>query len=441
MNSEFFRVSELNQFIKDVISAGIPQPVWVCGELQQFDRNRSKTHIFFELVEKDEKTHDIIARTGLVIFANRKQLIESRLKKADNSFELKDDIEVKFLCKVDFYSPHGAVRLIVEDIDPFYTLGKLAQERLKLIAQLKEKGVLDKNKKLELSEVPLNIGLITAYDSAAYNDFISELKRSSLGFTVYLRNAVMQGKRTEADVINAMAELQDINGIDALIITRGGGSIAELSCFDSAKIAETIAAARIPVISGIGHEINTTITDLAAHTFLKTPTAVAQFLIERVRVFLDKIEALQGSVLELGKNLIDEKHRTLREDAYRLHNGTNCFLREHEIGLVKLSGAVTMRPAEALKEKMRLASEDTIKVNQAIQRRFQNEIKRLTASAKMIDVLRPEHTLKRGFSITRDASGKALRTTSEIKEGEVINTDLFEGKLQSIVNSIKQVGK
>ena len=162
MNKEFLTVSELNILIKDVLNYGFPNAVWICGEIQGFDRNRDKKHIFFELCEKDPASKDITARIGLVIFAGRKNYIDEILKSSENAFQLKDDIEVKFLCRVDFYPPHGAVRLTVESIDPVYTLGKIAQERQKLIALLKQKGTLEKNKSLALPLVPLNIGLITS---------------------------------------------------------------------------------------------------------------------------------------------------------------------------------------------------------------------------------------------------------------------------------------
>jgi len=123
---EHFSVSELNQFVKDVINAGFPQSIWVCGEIQQYDRSRNKKHVFFELVEKDSDSHDIVARIGLVIFSGQKTRINEILKQCENAFCLKDDIEVKFLCQVDFYPPHGAVRLIVEGIEPTYTLGRMA---------------------------------------------------------------------------------------------------------------------------------------------------------------------------------------------------------------------------------------------------------------------------------------------------------------------------
>src|SRR5476651_1732768 len=170
MSDESLSVSELNNFIRNVLNSGFPQAVWVCGEIQGYDRGKDKKHVFFELCEKDPLTRDITARIGLVIFAQARPRIDAILKKAENAFALKDDIEVKFLCKVDFYPAHGQVRLIVESIDPIYTLGKIAQDRQRLIAELKQKGVLDRNKRLEFSRLPLHIGLITSHDSAAYHD-------------------------------------------------------------------------------------------------------------------------------------------------------------------------------------------------------------------------------------------------------------------------------
>src|SRR5476651_796660 len=218
MSDEFLTVSELNQFIRDVLSSGFPQAVWVCGEIQGYDRGKDKKHVFFELCEKDPLTRDITARIGLVIFAQARPRIDAILKKAENAFELKYAIEVKFLCKVDFYPGHGQVRLIVEAIDPIHTLGKIAQDRQRLISLLKQKGVLDKNKQLRLPDVILKVGLITSYDSAAYHDFISELKRSGYAFKVFMVNAIMQGKNTEVSIIKALSLLEKTDEVDVIVI-------------------------------------------------------------------------------------------------------------------------------------------------------------------------------------------------------------------------------
>ena len=137
-SEEFLTVSGLNDFIRDVINSGFPAALWICGEVQEL---RDKKHLYFTLSEKDPESNAIIAKIGATIWANSRPKIEAVLQKAENAFTLKDDIEVKLLCKVDFYPPFGQVRLIVESIDPTYTLGKIAQDRQRLITLLKQKGI------------------------------------------------------------------------------------------------------------------------------------------------------------------------------------------------------------------------------------------------------------------------------------------------------------
>jgi exodeoxyribonuclease VII large subunit len=439
MPEEFLTISELNRYIKDVLNAGFPQTLWICGEIQGYDRNKTKNHIFFELIEKDPTSKDIIARIGLVIFANRKATIDTILKQSENAFELKDDIEVKLACKVDFYAPHGAVRLIVESIDPIYTLGKLAQERQKLIVLLKEKGVLDKNKQLPLPLVPLRIGLITSDDSAAYNDFISELKNSAFGFKVYLRNTIMQGKKTEKDICEAIDELLEIPSLDVIVITRGGGSLADLSCFDSQMIAEKIAVCPLPVLSGIGHEINTTITDLAAHTYAKTPTAIAQFCVEAVQRFLQEMEEQLLRIQELVEHkLSDEKERT-KHAAFNLQSYATRYFQDHREVLLRYVESLKYKPSDRLKglSKDILLQGNALK--QAVKTRFEKDQLRMKSYAKIVDIVNPVHTMKRGFSITRTLNGQLVRSLKDVSQKDVLLTQLSDGRVESLVKEVKNV--
>ena len=436
--SEYLTVSDLNRFIKDVLNAGFPQPVWVCGEIQQYDRNKGKKHIFFELVEKDPRSDDILARVGLVVFANRKAAIDAVLAQSANAFALKDDIEVKFRCTVDFYPPHGAVRLIVEEIDPTYTLGKLAQEKQKLIAALKEKGVLDKNKQLALPLVPLTIGLITSDDSAAYNDFISELRKSGYGFKVYLRNTLMQGKNAAKDVCRALAELQRIDGLEAIIITRGGGSLAELSCFDSALIAEKIAACPVPVLSGIGHEINVTIADMAAHTCAKTPTAIAQYLVTRVAEFLTGLdERLERVIREAQATLAGHKQH-LKDLAAGLQQGTMFFFRDHQEQLIRLGEILKHKPVVLLNDRKNALAVAQGRVKRGAQTLIAQKHTQLKACKRIIEIAHPINTMKRGFSVTRTSTGKVVKSVKDVASREEITTELIDGSLDSRVESARK---
>lgn len=434
--NEFLTVSQLNNLIREVVNMGFPQSLWVCGEIQGFDRSKDKKHIFFDLCEKDPGSKSIVARIGLVIFGSRKNHLNEILGASENAFKLKDDIEVKFLCKVDFYPPHGAMRLIVESIDPIYTLGKIAQEKQKLIAILEKKGILDRNKQLPFPEVPLNIGLITSHDSAAYNDFISELKFSGYAFKVFYRNALMQGKATQTDVCKALDELNKISSLDTIVITRGGGSIADLSWFDSERIAEKIAASSLPVLSGIGHEINITITDLTAHTYQKTPTAIAQFLVEKVESFLTDIEEKFYQIINYAKEKINTEKKDLKGSALSLQNKTHYFLKSHHQDLIRYLETIKRQPLKLLEGRADAVGEKETLIVKAAKMRLKHDMQKIKNYRRIIEIVHPKNTLKRGFSITRDKAGNIVRSIKNVNEGDMIKTCLMDGYLKSQIDNI-----
>ena len=433
MSDEFFSVSELNVMIRDVLTAGFPRAVWVSGELQGYDRNKGKAHAFFELVEKDEASHELKARIGLVIWANTRPKIEALLKRSENAFELKDDIEVKFLCRVDFYPGFGQVRLIVENIDPVYTLGKIAQDRQKLIAELGKSGVLDKNKQIALSPVPLRIGLITAFDSAAYNDFMDEISKSGYGFEVHIFKAVMQGKNCAPSVCAGLQAFCAMDALDAVVITRGGGSIAELACFDSKDIVLAVAASRYPLITGIGHEINTSVTDLAAHTFAKTPTATAQFLVSRVRDFVTALDDGHARLKDAAFGALDGSKICLIDAAVDLQTALRRLMTGRHESHARLAQRLAAAPLRCLADARGGLVRSKDLLNKTIQLRLQACTIKIGHHQKLIDMASPRNVLKRGFSITRAKDGKAVRSVNAVKPGQEIHTELPDGRIKSIV--------
>lgn len=439
MPEDQFTVSELNQFIRVVLNAGFPQAVWVCGEIQGYNRQKNKTHIFFQLTEKEEQTNDTKATIDLVIWGSRKRDVFQVLTRSENSFELEDGIEVKFLCKVDFYPPHGRVRLTVEAIDPVYTLGKLAQEKQKLITELKKKGVLDKNKQLTLPLVPLRIGLITSHDSAAYNDFRHELEMSKIGFQVFLRNSLMQGQRAEKDICQAFDELIKLK-LDVIVITRGGGSVSDLSCFDSKLIAEKIAGSKVPILSGIGHEIDLSVTDLAAYTFAKTPTAIARFIIECVAIFQNLLDEKFLLITEAADERISQEKRKIQDFAGVVQKGTLEYLRDHREGLVRYLEILKRIPMSLLKNQDEKLSQYRLVLLSKPFSFLSHQQSQLKGFQKMIDIARPENTLRRGFSITRRKDKTLVRDVNLLITDEEITTELVSGKIISKVVQKKEGG-
>ncbi len=433
MSDEFFTVSGLNNFIRDVLRSGFPQALWVCGEVQEL-REKSN-HLYFTLSEKDKDSNQVVSKIGVTVWANTRPKIDAILKKAENAFQLKDDIEVKLLCKVDFYPPFGQIRLIVESIDPIYTLGKIAQDRQRLIATLKQKGILDKNKQLELPRVPLNIGLVTSYDSAAYHDFTDELKRSGYAFKIFLTDAIMQGKNAETSIVNAINTLNAMENLDLLVITRGGGSITDLACFDSEKIVMAVAASNLPLISGIGHEINTTITDLSAHTFAKTPTAVAQLLVLRVQEFLGHLNERQKQVLDLAQVAIDGQRRRLHDEALLLERGTRSLLKTQGERVAGIMEAIHRAPITLLKDGKRQLISYEDKLKKTIHLHLNSSRIKILNYQKLVEMVNPTNTLKRGFTITRSLDGKIIKSLKDAVKINELRTQFVDGILVSEIKA------
>jgi exodeoxyribonuclease VII large subunit len=457
MPSELFSVSEINLLIKDVISAGIPRAVWVCGEVQNYRRGK---HCYFELVEKDEGTKGVKAKINVAIWAGVYPKIDAILKKAENAFELKDGIEIKLLGRIDYYAVGGSISLIVESIDPIYTLGKLAQDRQKLVAELTKAGILEKNKALSIPLVPLNVGLITAFDSAAYKDFTEELRTSGYAFTVHLARALMQGKTCEGSVCAALEALNALDGIDVIVITRGGGSIAELSCFDSKEIAVAVARSRYPVLTGIGHEINTSITDLAAFAFVKTPTAAAQFLTQRVQGFIDGLADSYQRLLQAVDVQTTSGRDRLKEQAFTLRSLTGELLKGRGEEVARLSERLTRSPIELVYKKrstlkpmarqlqmlslqglelrLQKLAHDQVSLKKTIHLRFESSRTKISSVQKIMEFASPRKILQRGFSITRAKNGKLLRLLSDVAVNDEITTELAAGRLLSRVNAVSK---
>ncbi len=431
---KLYTISELNNTIRKLIRNEFPDYIWVCGEIQ--DLRKDKKHIYFNLVQKHPEADQIIAQVKSIIFEDSKLFIFKRLKEADSAFELKDDIEVKLLCKVDLYPKWGEYRLIVVDVDPIYTLGKVAQNRQRIIEDLKRRGLLDKNKILPLPILPLNIGLITSLGSAAYYDFINELKTSGYGFNVFIYNSYMQGKFVERDVVSALELFNNFEeNLDVIVITRGGGSTADLSWFDNERIAEAIAKSRLPVISGLGHQINTTITDLVAHTSLKTPTKVAQFLIEVVRGFLEEIKYLKEEILNEVSLMIEREKKGLRSLAVGLDSAIVKYFRDHLTQLAEKRRDCLDFSQYFLASRKRELFQRWELIKTYLTNLLKRETQKLDHLREKISLLEPSNILKRGFSITLK-NKKVVKDASSLTFGDTIETIFFKGRTFSRVEKI-----
>jgi exodeoxyribonuclease VII large subunit len=279
--------------------------------------------------------------------------------------------------------------------------------------------------------------LITSFDSAAYHDFVSELKHSGYAFRVFIINSIMQGKNTEGSIIKALGRLQGMDEIDVIVITRGGGSIAELSCFDSEKIAMAIANSSLPVLSAIGHEINTTVTDLTAHTFVKTPTAIARFLVERLEDFLRGVDERQERILRSARQVLVDWNDHLRDAAMLLQTQTQGLIKGQHQRIAGMTEGLKRVQAARIRQSGRSLADHQEQLKKIICLHLQNSRAKINQFQKMVELADPRNTLKRGFSITRSVDGQLIRCVKDAQGIKGISTQVVDGVIYSDVRQIK----
>ncbi|RKZ26178.1 exodeoxyribonuclease VII large subunit, partial [bacterium] len=381
---------------------------------------------------KHPQANEIIAQAKAIIFENVKDKIFSRLKQTGEGFLLKDDIEVKLLCRVNLSPRWGLYSLEVYDIDPVYTLGKLAQDRQKIIEDLRKRGLFEKNKALPLALVPLNIGLITSFGSAAYHDFISELKASGFAFKIIAFDSHMQGKNVEKDIIKAVHLFSSLpsGSIDVLVITRGGGSTADLSWFDNKTLAEEIARFPLPVFTALGHQINTTVMDLVSHTSFKTPTKAARFIAERVEEFNSFLEESAGNILDLAYAAVENEDKTLHLNASLLSSYTQEYFARHKEFLSSAKAFLresALNTVSSLRQSLSRVEQDIPFYCRSIIVSAKDKIDNFRNTVSILD---PKNILRRGFSVVIKKD-RPVKSAAQVRPGDLLKLLLYRGRVIS----------
>jgi len=405
-----YTILELNSEIEQILEGSFSELIWVRGEVTGFDKQKGSRNIFFQLQEKNPEKDQIISKISASIFNSDINKILQKFSRISNT-ELRDGLEIRALCRIDVYPPWGEYKVVIKDIDPEFTLGKLAQSREAIIQYLRSKNLLDKNKRTFLPLVPQTIGLITQKGSEGYTDFISELKKSRIYFKIRFHNASVQGEKVEPEVYEALDYFNQQQNVDAVVIVRGGGSKTDLSWFDNKKIAEKIAFLQIPVITGIGHKTDFTITDMVAFSYQQTPSTAAAFFVERINEFLDKIDALSVEIAHNSRNLTKLELQNLIEMKKQINRESALFLE---------------RDKEELKENR----ENLLFYCKEFFKNIREVIKQYSLR---IDSLDPINIIRLGFSISK-VSGKTIKSIKEVKAGQNMATTVSDGEIKSIIN-------
>ncbi len=447
-------LSELTEMIKETIDESFSNYYLVVAEISQINTNYSG-HSYLQLVEKQKDTDKVIANMRAMIWAFKNRIIQDNFEMVTGSV-LKEGIKILATVEVNFHQVYG-MGLVIHDIDPTYTVGDIEKRRQEIIDRLKEDGIFDMNKNLEFPLVPQKIAIVSSATAAGLDDFLNHITNNDYGykFEHKLFEAVMQGDKTEESIIRALDNIfKEIENFEVVVIIRGGGSKLDLSAFDSYNIAQNIAQFPLPVLTGIGHQRDLSIADLVAHKSLKTPTAVADFLVNKIYDFDTEITSKFEQITAYVQNKIDEEKFVIEKLFNRLKNETISYVYESKTKLFQknqnlkysaknfiLSNIETIKTKKTeLKNKaekmMFLKSQEIDNKNNVLKNdvkalfiKKENELKIM---ASKIDAHNPQHILDLGFSITRK-NGKSVKSDIELTKGDEILTQLKDGVVISIV--------
>lgn len=400
---------ELNEYIRRVFALNFQEAIWVRCEIAQI--NASRGHYYLNLIEKSVEKETVIAQSSAIIWASQYRQLRRKHKKLLDDL-LQNGRAVLLQVKVDYDERYG-LKLMVEDIDPSYTMGQMELQRQAILKALLKQGLLNKNKEVPLPTVIQRVAIISSESAAGLQDYLNQIATNPYGYQLsnQLFTAAMQGANVEKEVLQQLKRIAFVKeNYDAVVIIRGGGSKLDLAAFDNLAIGQAVAKFPLPVLVGIGHEIDETILDRVAHTSLKTPTAVAEFLINRLLHFESNVVEHKNFILNAANYLLQEEKSQLTYLQKMLQLQANTQLKGAKTELTQLQ----IRLPLATKNHLTLAKHS------------------LAQLEKVCELLAPETALKRGFSITTH-NGKVVTDKKQVKKGDILITQLLKDSIKSTV--------
>lgn len=451
-------LSALQKLIRDSLITAMPGSYWVTAEIAELKENYSG-HCYLELVEKAPDSNALKARARATIWAARYHILKSIFENATGN-PLAAGMNVLLKVSVEYHEIYG-LSLNVSDIDPAYTIGEMALRRNEIIKRLRQEGVWDMNTLLPFPPLPQRIAVISSESAAGYTDFIRHLTDNEFGyqFVTELFPSPMQGGETEKGVIAALDRIVlRSDDFDLAVILRGGGSIADLQWFDNYLIAFHVAQFPLPVLTGIGHEKDISVTDMVAWRSFKTPTAVAAFITDRMRETEEVISDSMEHLRDLSTNLLLKNQSLTLENARRILPASSGLIKDTgkkinaagmalsglasvHIRNAVISSAIIMTSLKTMLKQIIRENGAAISAGRERLRTESSDMlirkhEEISIFNEMIKISDPENILKKGFTITR-FNGQAVRTSSDLKTGDIITTHFHDGSTDSIINRVK----
>lgn len=436
-NRRIFSLQEVARSIQKTISERYGSVYWIRAEMNKLNHYPHSDHCFPELVEKKE---------GRVVAEMRSILWNSDYQRINRQFldlvkePLKDGITILFQASIQ-YDPLYGLSLKIHDIDPSFALGQLEIEKQQSIARLKKEGIFGANKSLPFPLLPKRLAVISVESSKGYSDFMQIIGGNpwKYRFEQVLFPALLQGDRSVASIQEQLGQIaQRKQDFDVVLIIRGGGGDVGLSSYNHYQLAADIARFPLPVMTGIGHSTNETVSEMVAHRNAITPSELADFLIQHFHAFAEPVQEARRVLTEKTPHLLVEEHQKIEKIADKIGLSVTQTLATQRQTLIHQEWSIRSGVQTALQSQWHLLSVRKQTLCQISVQHVKEQVVKLSQLEKQVELLDPIHVLKRGFSITTDEFGRAVLDPGKLEKGQKIRTHVAGGSIESNVIEIQK---
>lgn len=456
-----FSLLEVLKSIQKMVSTHYVQSYWIKAEMNKLNFYSHSGHCYPELVEKEQ---------GKVIAQIRATLWKDDYLRINETFKnvvkepLKDGIKILFCAKIGFDPIYGLTLRII-DIDPSYALGDLEKEKAATISVLKKENLFNANKALPIALLPQRIAVISVETSKGYSDFMNILNNNPWGYCYFtlLFPALLQGEKAVESIVNQLTNIKKVvSHFDVVAIVRGGGGDVGLSCYNHENLARAIATFPIPIITGIGHSTNETVSEMISYKNAITPTELADFLLQKFHNYSIPITNAEQSIARNTSQFIDYQKVQLNSLAAQFKSSARSFIGTKTHNIDKHKHTISQQITFKIQQNRAIQQQIKIQISKDVNTFFETHSKQIVASRekltkysilptkyqlvkiqnyeKIIQILNPQNILDRGFSITMH-NGKSVKSTEFLEIGSIITTQLANGTIESKTISIVKTDK
>lgn len=423
-----FSLRELQLAVRERLAEAFPLPVWVAAEISEMKVNYSG-HCYLELVEKGGANGVPAAKASAVIWRSHYGPIASYFASKTGQ-QLSVGMKVLVRVTISYHELYG-LSFQIQDIDPTYTVGDWEQQRQQTIARLREEGVWEMNRELGVPRVPQRVAVVSSANAAGYQDFCKEIARSAYRVELTLFDAFMQGHGAEDSIIEALERVAErADEFDVVALIRGGGSQSDLACFNSYRLCAHVAQFPLPVVTGIGHDKDESVADMVAARRLKTPTAVAAWVVEELSEFDGELEALGQAVERCARELLTSERQRLERNAAMIATQSLGATRRLELTLERYRSELRRASEKLLADERNRTTRAEENLRRATDYFVRSERDRLGAMAQAVAARDPQRIMALGFAVV-SLGGRAVSDASQVATGAEVAIRLAKGELKA----------